>query len=167
MFFLQAIFKLCKIFFKFCNLRNSLLILNFCNYHIDNTPSSWWHWNPGPAINHEISLLYLNIRSIRNKIDYIVDTSSDFQILCFTETTHQDAYVTTDMLSFSNTYSIPYRKEGTNHGGGILAYLNSSLLHTRRPDIEIFCNESIWVEVKAKTEIILIGIFYSSTTSDS
>ena len=54
-----------------------------------------------------------------------------------------------------------------NHGGGILVYLNSSLLHTRRPDLEIFCNESIWVEVKAKNEMLLIGIFYSPTTADS
>ena len=71
------------------------------------------------------------------------------------------------MLSFSNSYSIPYRKDRTNHGGGILVYLNSSLLHTRRPDLMIFCNESIWVEVKAKNEMLLIGIFYSPTTADS
>ena len=71
------------------------------------------------------------------------------------------------MLSFSNSYSIPFRTDLTNHGGGFLAYLNSSLLHTGRPDLAIFCNESIWVEVKAKIEMLLIGIFYSPTTADS
>ena len=147
-FLLQALFKACKFFVKFCSLTNSLLILSFCNYQslfvilIILLQAGDIETNPGPVINHGMSLLHLNNRSIRNKIDYIVDTFSDFQILCFTET-HLDANVTTDMLPFSNSYSIPYRKDRTNHGGGILAYLNSSLLHTRRPDLEIFCNESI------------------------
>ena len=171
-FLLQAFYKLCKFFVKFCSLTNFLLILNFSNYQslfvilIILLQAGDIETNPGPVINHDISLLHLNIRSIRNKIDYIIDTFSDFQILCFTET-HLDANVTTDMLSFSNSYSIPYRKDRTNHGGGILVYLNSSLLHTRRPDLEIFCNESIWVEVKAKNEMLLIGVFYSPTTADS
>ena len=44
--------------------------------------------NPGP-LNSEycVSLLHCNIRSIRNKIDYIINTFCDFDILCFTETT--------------------------------------------------------------------------------
>ena len=108
--------------------------------------------NPGPETLHDLSLLHLNIRSIRNKVEYIVDNFLDFQILCFTET-HLDANVSTDILSLSSTFSTPYRKDRTNHGGGILAYLNSSLLHVRRPDLEIFCDESIWIEVKAKTEV--------------
>ena len=48
-----------------------------------------------------------------------------------------------------------------------MAYLNSSVLHARRPDLEIFCDESIWIEVKVKTELFLIGVFYSPTTSNS
>ena len=100
-------------------------------------------------------------------MEYIVDNFLDFQILCFTET-HLDANVSTDILFLSSTFSTPYRKDRTNHGGGLLAYLNSSLLHFRRPDLEIFCDESIWIEVKAKTEVfLLIGVFYSPTTSDS
>ena len=116
--------------------------------------------NPGPETIHDLSVLHLNIRSIRNKVEYIVDNFLDFQILCFTET-HLDANVSTDILFLSSTFSTPYRKDRTNHGGGILAYLNSSLLHVRRPDLEIFCDESIWIEVKAKTEVFLIGVFYS------
>lgn len=122
--------------------------------------------NPGPENNYDLSILHLNIRSIRNKIDYIVDNFLDFNILCFTET-HLDANVATDMLLFSDSFSTPYRKDRTNHGGGVLAYVKSSLLHTRRPDLEIFCNESIWIEVKVKSEDYLIGLFYSPSTADS
>lgn len=40
--------------------------------------------NPGPVnIHHDLSVLHLNIRSIRNKIDYIKDHFLDFDILCF------------------------------------------------------------------------------------
>ncbi len=43
--------------------------------------------NPGPEMAKEsLSILDLNIRSIRNKISYIEDTFLDFNILCFTET---------------------------------------------------------------------------------
>ncbi|MCU7958324.1 MAG: endonuclease/exonuclease/phosphatase family protein, partial [gamma proteobacterium symbiont of Bathyaustriella thionipta] len=122
--------------------------------------------NPGPDNIHELSILHLNIRSIRNKLDFIRDSFSDFDILCFSET-HLDANVSTDTLFLSNFYSTPYRKDRTNHGGGVLAYINSNLLHVRRPDLEIFCNESIWIEVKVKNESFLIGLFYSPTTADA
>ena len=48
-----------------------------------------------------------------------------------------------------------------------MAYLSSSLLHARRPDLEIFCDESIWTEAKVKSELFLIGVFYSPITSNS
>ncbi len=43
--------------------------------------------NPGPdSFTGSLSILHLNIRSIRNKINYIEDCLTDFDILCFTET---------------------------------------------------------------------------------
>ena len=119
--------------------------------------------NPGPENVHELSILHLNIRSIRNKLDFILDSFSDFNILCFSET-HLDDNVPTEMLFLSNRFSQPYRKDKTNHGGGAMAYINSSLLHVRRPDLEIFCDESLRIEVKAK--LFLIGLFYSPSTAD-
>ena len=96
--------------------------------------------NPGPENIYDLSFVHLNIRSIRNKIEYITDNILDFNILCFT---HLYANVSTEMRFLSNAYSTPYRKDRTNHGEGILAYLNSSLRHAGRPDLEIFCDESI------------------------
>ena len=60
-----------------------------------------------------------------------------------------------------------YRKDRTNHGGGVLVYLSNDLLHKRKPELEVFCDESIWVEIKARNESVLLGIFYSSGTSDA
>ena len=44
--------------------------------------------NPGPdnLRDHCMSILHCNIRSIRNKIEYIRDNFCDFDCLCFTET---------------------------------------------------------------------------------
>ena len=47
--------------------------------------------NPGPvhtdsSSSYSLSIIQLNIRSIRNKLKYISDYLSDFYIMCFTET---------------------------------------------------------------------------------
>ena len=41
--------------------------------------------NPGPGNEHSF-IIHLNIRSIRNKISYIQDQLSDFDVICFSET---------------------------------------------------------------------------------
>ena len=135
-----SILKLSKLFSWLCYYINSVLVLNFCNFRcfliilMLLLQAGDIETNPGPENIHDLSIVHLNIRSIRNKTEYITDNLLDFNILCFTET-HLDANVSTEMLFLSNAYSTPYRKDRTNHGGGILAYLNSSLLHARRPDL--------------------------------
>jgi len=41
--------------------------------------------NPGPDYK-ALSVLHLNVRSIRNKLDYVASNLCNFDILCFTET---------------------------------------------------------------------------------
>ena len=67
----------------------------------------------------------------------------------------------------SSKYDIPYRKDRTNHGGGLLMYLCCELAHTRIIGLETFWNESLWVEVKVNRDIYLIGLFYSPWTADA
>lgn len=123
--------------------------------------------NPGPVnIHHDLSILHLNIRSIRNKIDYIKDHFLDFDILCFSET-HLDMQISNESLFLSDIYNEPFRKDRNSHGGGVMVYLNSELVHNRRPDLEIFCEESIWVEIKVNNSNYLLGLFYSPRTADS
>jgi len=125
--------------------------------------------NPGPVnINqHEncLSIIHCNIRSIRQKLDYIRDNFTDFDILCFTET-HLDAAVSDEFLSLTDSYDSLYRKDRTNHGGGILVYINTNLIHKRMHELETFCPESVWINISVKNEKFLIGTFYSPKTSD-
>ena len=99
-------------------------------------------------------------------MDYIKDNFLDFNILCFTET-HLDNQVSTSDLFLSNSFDEPYRKDRTNHGGGLLLYPNAELVHTRRPDLEIYCEESLWVEITVRHKIFLLRLFYSPKTADS
>ena len=123
--------------------------------------------NPGPDIipEHSVSILHCNIRSIRNKLDYIIDNFCDFECLCFTET-HLDDNVDNSQISLTSDYGIPYRKDRTNHGGGILVYVNNNLIHKRRPDLEVFWTESLWVEIKINKRQFLLGTFYSPKPQD-
>ena len=47
-----------------------------------------------------------------------------------------------------------------------MIYLNSQLIHVRRADLEIFCEESIRVEIKVNSVIYLLGLFYDPRTAD-
>ena len=65
-----------------CNAHFSfiLVMLMLLAYDIEQNPGSN---NPRQA---ELSILHLNIRSFRNKTDYIKDNLLDFNILCFSKT---------------------------------------------------------------------------------
>ena len=62
--------------------------------------------NPGPNnINNSLSILHSNIRSIRNKFDYLTENFLDFDILCFSES-HLDANITTESLIMSGNFNL-------------------------------------------------------------
>ena len=75
--------------------------------------------------------------------------------MCFTES-HLDADITTEYLIMSSKYDISYRKDRTNHGGGLLMFLSCGLASTRIIDLETFWNESLWVEIKVNREAFLL-----------
>ena len=66
-----------------------------------------------------------------------------------------------DQLLLSDTFDQPYRKDRTKHDGGLLVCLISDPAHVRRLDLEILCEESIWVEVKISKYVYLFGLFCS------
>ena len=68
-----------------------------------------------------------------------------------------DDAVSSEQLKLED-FEIPYRKDRTNHGGGLLMYFNSNLAHVRKPDLETYCDESIWVQLKGPDNY-LIGTF--------
>ncbi len=58
--------------------------------------------NPGPfpteSTRECFSVVHLNVRSIRNKMDYIIDNFLDFDVICFTETHLSDNIENTQII---------------------------------------------------------------------
>ena len=121
--------------------------------------------NPGPGetpVNFEDHCLSIfhNIRSLRNKIDYISNIIEDYDIVFFTET-HLDKLVLDKNIHFSG-YDIPVRKDRNSDGGGILMYFKTHVNIKRRVDLENPLVECMWFELETKLTNILINIIYRS-----
>ena len=117
--------------------------------------------NPGPSTTdgtRSISVLHLNIRSLRNKIEFIKDHFIEYDILCFTET-HLSDTVTDDLL-FIEGFSIFYRKDRTNHASGIMIYISDNVISRRLEELETPNLDTIWVEIKDKNECFLLCTVY-------
>ncbi|CAC5363658.1 unnamed protein product [Mytilus coruscus] len=121
--------------------------------------------NPGPERTHEysektLSIFHCNIRSLRNKLNYIADIIEDYDVVFFTET-HLDSNITDDDISIMG-FQVPVRKDRNSHGGGIIMYFKNYVHITRRQDLEHDEIESMWFELKTKLRSILININYRS-----
>ena len=57
--------------------------------------------------------------------------------------------------------AIPYLKDTTNHGGFVLVNVNNKLLHKRRPDLGIFWDDDVWIEIVLNNQQFLLDTFYS------
>ncbi len=62
-------------------------------------------------------------------------------------------------------YSTPYRKDKSAHAGGILIYVSDHLLSEREPNLEIFCDECIWLKVKTNCEKYFLCTLYRQPSS--
>ena len=65
-----------------------------------------------------LSIFHGNIRSLRNKLNYITDIIEDFDIVFFTES-HLDVNVTDFDISLFG-FETPVRKDRNANGGGII-----------------------------------------------
>ena len=109
--------------------------------------------NPGPnSQEYSISILHLNIRSVRQSIEYITDSFLDFDILCFTET-HLNQEIPMDNLLLDN-FSMPFRKGRNNRGGGILVYIKNNVFCEWASELETSWDERIWVKIHQQRQKI-------------
>jgi exonuclease III len=107
-----------------------------------------------------LSIFHGNIRSLRNKVDYISNIIEDYDIVFFTET-HLDKLVLDKNIHFSG-YDIPVRKDRNYDGGGIIMYYKTHVNIKRRVDLENPLVECMWFELKTKLQNILISMIYRS-----
>ena len=120
--------------------------------------------NPGPG-NDFITIFQLNIRSLRNKVGYLSDLASEYDILCVTES-HLDENVETSELFIDGFYPDPIRKDRTAHGGGIVIYISNKLLVKRLQQFEAPSIESVWFEVTLPHSSFLVCCVYRPPNSN-
>ena len=139
---IKSIMTLYKLSSYISHHTNSLIVMNIYNLQcfffvlllvllqIDGIET-----DPGPENAHELSILHLNIRSIRNKLKLytILDKKK--------KRPYRNAFsfelAKCTIQKKTHTKKKKKKKKKKNNGGGVLEYLNSSLLHVGRPDLEI------------------------------
>ena len=98
-----------------------------------------------------LSLIHLNIQSLKPKCDIINAELSDFDILCFTES-WLDATTKNDDIALEG-FDFPFRNDRTDRpGGGVIVYCKSDLVCKRRSDLEVRGVECIWIELHLKKQ---------------
>ena len=103
----------------------------------------------GPnSASYSISILHLNIRSIRQKLEFIKENLLDYDILCFTESQLNED-ISTESLLLDN-FSVPFRKDRNNRGGDTLVYINNNILFERMTELEICWDECLWLKIIQK-----------------
>ncbi|XP_071133192.1 uncharacterized protein [Mytilus edulis] len=129
--------------------------------NISSTPSSV----RSSEIDKSISICNLNIRSIRNKLEFLNNFTDEFDVLAVTET-HLDPSVSEDQLKLDSFNNI-IRKDRNNFGGGLMIYVKDDIGIVRKSELENPFDETLWVEIRAKGQNFLLCHSYRPPNADT
>ena len=120
------------------------------------------HPNPGPTNNKSplLSIVHNNIKSLRNKRDYIYAELNRFDIITISETWFSDNDKQENVQILG--YNEPVRRDRPDNSayGGVAIYVKNHLICKPRPDLAVQGLEAVWVETKLNQDTLLIGCFY-------
>ena len=84
-----------------------------------------------------ISIVNLNVNSLRNKTDLIFNELGDHDIICITETRLSNSICSFNLCLDNFLSPNDFRKDRqTDHRGGILIYVRNNMIAKRRLDLE-------------------------------
>ena len=84
--------------------------------------------------NKSLAIFHSNIRSLRNKINYISDIIEDFDIVFLTEFNLD--YLIRNVNIKCEGFEIPIRKDRNSSGGGSILYYTNYVNISRKLDLE-------------------------------
>ena len=113
-----------------------------------------------------ISICNINIRRIRNKINFLQNCVDEFDIIVLTET-HLDNSIENRDIELDSFIKNPQRKYRTNSGGALLIYSKEDIGICRKHELENDIDETIWVEVHAKVHSFIVCNTYRPEWTDS
>ncbi|CAG2243737.1 unnamed protein product [Mytilus edulis] len=120
--------------------------------------------NPGP-LGGFFSIFHLNIRSMRNKVDYVENISNEADVICLTET-HLDENIKNEDILIEGYNRDPYRKDRNSSGGGIIIYISKFIQAKPRPDLD-FDNEALWLEITFPSNKLLLCVVYRQPSNNN
>ena len=127
------------------------------------------HFNPGPPCRvqpKELSIININARSLRRKLDLLDSEVTDHDDITISET-RLSADIKNNEISI-NAYHPPVRKDRSDDPhGGVAIYVKNSLICKERHDLSIPQLEAVWTETKIGQDKLLIGFFYRPPNSKS
>jgi len=131
------------------------------------------HPNPGPESssssflsgyshilnNNGLSIMHLNIQSLRPKLDILEVEAHPYDVLVLTET-WLNSSIPDDDIALLN-FQQPFRCDRSNRlGGGVAIYVREGINATKRSDLSINGLESLWVELSTGKHRFLLGGVY-------
>lgn len=117
-------------------------------------------------LSSHLSIMHLNIQSIIPKIDIIRCEAQSYSILVFSESWLKPE-IKDDSILIEN-FQPPFRTDRLDRpGGGVVIYVRDSLSCKRRYDLEVRGLEVVWLEIKVKGKILLLGGFYRPPNSNN
>jgi len=117
------------------------------------------HPHPGPDTHKEISLIHINVWSLKNKIDIIQPEIANFDIVTLSETWLNND-ITNDQIKMQS-FQEPIRCDRTTGtGGGVAVYIKNNMPYKERPDLHVNGLEALWLETKIGQDTALVGTFY-------
>ena len=140
------------------------LLTNLCFYMITIliliARSNDIELNPGPEAPEYLSLMHLNVCSLRNKIPFLEsEIPEKCSILCLTETRIDHNFADDDILIPG--YSKPlYRKDNTRNSGGICVQLAGNVRAVRLTEYEHNNLELLWLRISTGGQSFILGVGY-------
>lgn len=114
---------------------------------------------------NELSIFYVNIRSVRHKfdmfLDYLNSLNHKFSIIALTET-----WLKNEETSMYNIpgYSAEHQNRDSKNGGGICLFIDENLKYVRKDNLSINDStslESLFIEIiNEKTRNFVVGAVY-------
>ena len=113
-----------------------------------------------------ISVMHLNIQSLRPKLDILQVETQPYDIVVLTETWLNPSVSNADL--FIRNFQCPFRcdRKGRN-GGGVSIYVRDGIYAEQKHDLSIEGVEALWVELKLGKNKILLGGFYRPPDSNN
>jgi hypothetical protein len=135
-------------------------ILMIGNVELNPGPETYISSSPPNLDNssndNSISLCNINIRSIRNKTNFVQHFADEFDYLVITESHLDNSIQNDDIELCSFTKNIQRRDRQNQTGGGLLIYTKENVNISRIIQLENNLDESLWVQIHAKGQSFLL-----------